>query len=164
VRRVRQAKGMLMVEGDSRLQQRGQLFQEPGGCRGTDSADSSSRREGTPAVSGRAGAQNMGRREVPAAWLIETGWLQQGIHARARGNLIPSHAALINRGAASAAEVLALCRTNLRRSGGAFWNSAGDGAGNDRLLTRNKLPILLQIAHRLAGRKVPIAAGFALRR
>jgi UDP-N-acetylmuramate dehydrogenase len=108
VRRVRQSKGMLLVEGDSDCRSAGSFFKNP--------VVSEERVRRIAAVSGKApprfpagqGAENQGRAKVPAAWLIEQAGFAKGYTLGAAGISSRHTLALVNLGGASAADVLAL--------------------------------------------------------
>jgi UDP-N-acetylmuramate dehydrogenase len=103
VRRVRQVKGMLLVEGDPDCRSAGSFFKNPvvsdevfqkvAGVSGTEPPR-------FPAGSGMV--------KLPAAWLIEQAGFQKGYALGAAGVSSRHTLALVNRGGASAKEVLAL--------------------------------------------------------
>jgi UDP-N-acetylmuramate dehydrogenase len=108
VRRVRQSKGMLLVEGDADCQSAGSFFKNP--------AVAEEQLQRIAAVSGKEpprfaagpGAENLGKVKVPAAWLIEQAGFSKG-YALGRAAVSSRHTlALVNLGGASAAEILAL--------------------------------------------------------
>jgi len=108
VRRVRQAKGMLLVEGDPDCRSAGSFFKNP--VVGEEQV------RHVAAVSGKepprfpAGTDpaNSGQVKLPAAWLIEQAGFSKGHMLGAAGVSSRHTLALINRGGASAAQVLAL--------------------------------------------------------
>ncbi len=112
VRRIRQSKGMLMVAGDPDCQSAGSFFKNP------VVGDVQLRR--IAAVSGKApprfpagpnsgaGAQDLSQAKIPAAWLIEQAGFRKGYALGAAAISSRHTLALVNRGGASAAEVLAL--------------------------------------------------------
>jgi UDP-N-acetylmuramate dehydrogenase len=112
VRRVRQTKGMLMVEGDLDCHSAGSFFKNP-----LVSEEQFQRIAAvTAAVSEKAPprfpagpeAENLGLLKVPAAWLIEQSGFAKG-YARGAAAISSRHTlALTNRGGASSADVLAL--------------------------------------------------------
>ena len=106
VRRVRQSKGMMLVEGDPDCRSAGSFFKNPvleaGAVRRI--AESSGKAPPTyPA--GEDGANHV---KVPAAWLIEQAGFTKGFSLGAAGISSRHTLALINRGGATAAEILAL--------------------------------------------------------
>jgi UDP-N-acetylmuramate dehydrogenase len=108
VRRIRQSKGMLLVEGDPDCRSAGSFFKNP-------VVDDAQLRF-VAAVSGKvppcfpAGRdpESTGRVKLPAAWLIEQAGFAKG-YSRGAAGLSSRHTlALINRGGARAVEILAL--------------------------------------------------------
>jgi len=108
VRRVRQAKGMLMVEGDPDCSSAGSFFKNPVVAEEQIRQIAAAGAKEPPRFPAGPGAENMGRVKVPAAWLIEQAGFSKGYTLGAAGISSRHTLALINRGAASAAEVLAL--------------------------------------------------------
>jgi UDP-N-acetylmuramate dehydrogenase len=110
VRQVRRSKGMLLVEGDPDCRSAGSFFKNP-----VVTAEQLLRiTQGSEIVPPRfpagVGAENMGLVKVPAAWLIERSGFAKG-YALGRAGLSSRHTlAVINRGGASAGEILALAR------------------------------------------------------
>jgi len=104
VRRVRRSKGMLLVEGDPDCRSAGSFFKNP-----VVDADSVRR---IAEVSGKEPptfpAESAGRVKVPAAWLIEQAGFTKGFAIGAAGISSRHTLALVNRGAATAAEILSL--------------------------------------------------------
>ncbi|MGA2047817.1 MAG: UDP-N-acetylmuramate dehydrogenase [Terracidiphilus sp.] len=103
VRRVRQAKGMLLVEGDPDCRSAGSFFKNPvvsEELAGRIAAVSEKEMPRFPAGPGQV--------KVPAAWLIEQAGFAKGYAAGAAGVSSRHTLALVNRGGASAAEILAL--------------------------------------------------------
>jgi UDP-N-acetylmuramate dehydrogenase len=103
VRRIRQAKGMLLVEGDSNCRSAGSFFKNQ------VISD-----EEFAALSARLGAEppkypaGEGSVKVPAAWLIEQAGFPKGF-ALGRAGISSRHTlALVNLGGATARDVLAL--------------------------------------------------------
>ena len=103
VREIRRSKGMLLVDGDPDCASAGSFFKNP---------------VVPDAVLARVAAHSQGPvprydagpglNKIPAAWLLEHAGFSKG-YARARAGISSRHTlALINRGGASAAEVLAL--------------------------------------------------------
>jgi UDP-N-acetylmuramate dehydrogenase len=108
VRRVRQTKGMLLVEGDPDCRSAGSFFKNP--------LVSEEQVRQIAAVSGKApprfpagtGAENQGIVKVPAAWLIEQAGFAKGYRLGSAGISSRHTLALTNLGGASAADVRAL--------------------------------------------------------
>jgi UDP-N-acetylmuramate dehydrogenase len=112
VRRVRQSKGMLMVEGDPDCRSAGSFFKNPLVSEeqfqqiAAVSADSSGKLP--PRFPAGSEAENQGLLKVPAAWLIEQSGFAKG-YALGSAAISSRHTlALINRGGATSAEVLSL--------------------------------------------------------
>jgi UDP-N-acetylmuramate dehydrogenase len=108
VRRLRQSKGMILVEGDADCQSAGSFFKNP--------VVAEEQLRHIAAVSGKeppqfpagSGAENLGKVKVPAAWLIEQAGFSKG-YALGRAAVSSRHTlALINLGGATAADILAL--------------------------------------------------------
>jgi UDP-N-acetylmuramate dehydrogenase len=113
VRRIRQSKGMLLVEGDPDCHSAGSFFKNP-----IVSAEqvaavtsvASAEPPRFPAVPGQEGCV-----KVPAAWLIERSGFAKG-YALGRAGISTKHTlALVNRGGATAAEIIALA-LNIRKA------------------------------------------------
>ncbi|MGD0939186.1 MAG: UDP-N-acetylmuramate dehydrogenase [Terracidiphilus sp.] len=113
VRRIRQSKGMLLVEGDPDCRSAGSFFKNP--------VVSEEQFERIAAVSAAAsigktpprfpagsGAENLGRVKVPAAWLIEQAGFAKGDKLGRAGISSRHTLALVNLGGASAEEIVAL--------------------------------------------------------
>jgi UDP-N-acetylmuramate dehydrogenase len=103
VRAIRASKAMLLVDGDPDCRSAGSFFRNP--MVSADEVDAVSRvaREQVPSF-----ASEPGRSKVPAAWLIERAGFGKGT-ARGAAGLSGKHAlALINRGGASAMDILRL--------------------------------------------------------
>jgi UDP-N-acetylmuramate dehydrogenase len=106
VRQVRQSKGMLMVEGDPNCRSAGSFFKNPVVTEGQ--VEQIAKASGKVPPRFAAGAESAGRVKVPAAWLIEQAGFAKG-YALGRAGVSSLHTlALVNRGGASAAEILAL--------------------------------------------------------
>ena len=108
VRQVRQSKGMLLVEGDPDCRSAGSFFKNP------IVPDEQVQRiaaivgKQPPRFPAGPEVQNQGKFKVPAAWLIEQAGFTKGYVLGAAG-VSPRHTlALINRGGATATEILAL--------------------------------------------------------
>ncbi|MGA2806787.1 MAG: UDP-N-acetylmuramate dehydrogenase [Terracidiphilus sp.] len=108
VRRVRQSKGMLMVEGDPDCRSAGSFFKNPVVSEEEIRQIAAASAKEPPRFPAGPGAENHGRVKVPAAWLIEQAGFAKGYTLGAAGISSRHTLALINRGEASAAEVLAL--------------------------------------------------------
>jgi UDP-N-acetylmuramate dehydrogenase len=103
VRRVRKSKGMCMVEGDPDCQSAGSFFKNP-------VVDEELAIQ-IAAIAGKEPPRytaGLGQVKLPAAWLIEQAGFAKGYMLGSAGISSRHTLALINRGGATAAEVLAL--------------------------------------------------------
>ena len=113
VRRVRQAKGMLLVEGDPDCRSAGSFFKNP--IVSEEQVRQVAETSGAlpPRFPAGAGPENAGQVKIPAAWLIEQAGFHKG-YALGRAGISSKHTlALVNRGdsdgsGASAAEIVEL--------------------------------------------------------
>jgi UDP-N-acetylmuramate dehydrogenase len=106
VRKIRQAKGMLMVEGDPDCRSAGSFFKNP-----VVEEDRVWRiAQGSDKELPRypAGPDQPGKVKIPAAWLIEQAGFPKGYGAGGAGISSRHTLALINRGGARAIEILSL--------------------------------------------------------
>jgi UDP-N-acetylmuramate dehydrogenase len=104
VRKIRLGKGMLLVEGDADCRSAGSFFKNP--VVSAEAAQEISARAGKEAP--KFPADDNAHVKIPAAWLIEQAGFSKG-YARGDAAISSRHTlALINRGGASAAEILAL--------------------------------------------------------
>lgn len=104
VRRIRQSKGMLLVEDDPDCRSAGSFFKNP---------VLTAERFGEIAARGAVPPSfpaGPGMVKLPAAWLIEQAGFAKGYSLGAAGISIRHTLALVNRGSATAAEILALAR------------------------------------------------------
>jgi UDP-N-acetylmuramate dehydrogenase len=108
VRRLRQSKGMLLVEGDPECRSAGSFFKNPIVDEEQLKAIAARSEKGPPRFPAGPGAENEGRVKVPAAWLIEQAGFTKGYALGAAGISSRHTLALLNRGGATATEVLAL--------------------------------------------------------
>jgi UDP-N-acetylmuramate dehydrogenase len=108
VRRLRQSKGMLLVEADADCRSAGSFFKNP--------VVAEEQLQHIAAVSGKepprfpagSGSENLGRVKVPAAWLIEQAGFSKG-YALGRAAVSSRHTlALVNLGGATSDEMMAL--------------------------------------------------------
>ena len=107
VRHVRQAKGMLLVEGDPNCRSAGSFFKNPVATDEQVRHIASVCGEDPPRFP--AGPEHQGAaHKIPAAWLIEHAGFAKGYTLGAAGLSSRHTLALINRGGASAQEILAL--------------------------------------------------------
>lgn len=104
VRRIRRAKGMLLVDGDPDCRSAGSFFKNP--VIAGDRLHQIAARGATP-PSFPAGPETV---KVPAAWLIERAGFTKGYVSGAAGISSRHPLALVNRGGAKSAEILGLAR------------------------------------------------------
>jgi UDP-N-acetylmuramate dehydrogenase len=113
VRRVRQSKGMLLVEGDPDCRSAGSFFKNPVVSEeqvrqiAAASAKEPPRFPAGPGLKDTDQA-NTGQVKIPAAWLIEQAGFAKGYALGAAAISSRHTLALINRGGASASEILSL--------------------------------------------------------
>jgi UDP-N-acetylmuramate dehydrogenase len=108
VRRIRQSKGMLLVEGDLDCRSAGSFFKNP--VVTEEQASEIALAAGNEPPRFRAGnhTTNAGLVKVPAAWLIEHAGFNKGF-ARGAAAISSRHTlALVNRGGATACELMEL--------------------------------------------------------
>lgn len=106
VRQVRRSKGMLLVEGDPDCRSAGSFFKNP--VVGAEDVRRIVEACGKEPPTFPAGADQAERVKVPAAWLIEQAGFSKGFALGAAGVSSRHTLALINRGGATAADILAL--------------------------------------------------------
>ena len=104
VRRVRQAKGMLLADGDPDCRSAGSFFKNP--IVQEDLADQIAFWAGHQPPRFPAGID--GRVKIPAAWLIEQAGFARGFAMGGAGISTKHTLALVNRGGATASEMVAL--------------------------------------------------------
>lgn len=106
VRGVRQSKGMLLVAGDADCRSAGSFFKNP--VLSEETVQRIAAHGAAPCFPAGPGAENAGRVKIPAAWLIEQAGFAKG-YALGNAGISSRHTlALINRGGATASEILAL--------------------------------------------------------
>ena len=108
VRRIRQSKGMLLVEGDPDCRSAGSFFKNPVVTEEQVQKIAAASGMHPPRFPAGPGAENEGRVKVPAAWLIEQAGFSKGYTLGAAGISTRHTLALINRGGATASDILAL--------------------------------------------------------
>ncbi|MGO9317295.1 MAG: UDP-N-acetylmuramate dehydrogenase [Terracidiphilus sp.] len=108
VRRIRQAKGMLMVEGDPDCRSAGSFFKNPVVNEEQFRQIAAVSETPPPCFPANPDAENLGQVKIPAAWLIEQAGFNKGYTLGAAAISSRHTLALVNRGGASAAEILAL--------------------------------------------------------
>jgi UDP-N-acetylmuramate dehydrogenase len=106
VRRIRQSKGMLLVEGDPDCRSAGSFFKNP--IVSAEHAASILDESGAQAPQFPVGPDQQGKVKLSAAWLIEKAGFARG-YALGRAGVSTRHTlALVNLGGATATDVLAL--------------------------------------------------------
>ena len=106
VRQIRRSKGMLIAEGDPDCRSAGSFFKNP--VITEDLFQKVATHRGPPRFSAGSGPDSTGLVKIPAAWLIEQTGFHKGYSLGAAAISSRHTLALINRGGASAAEILAL--------------------------------------------------------
>jgi UDP-N-acetylmuramate dehydrogenase len=106
VRRIRQAKGMLLVEGDPDCRSAGSFFKNP-----VISEEHASRIAGISGKEPPRYPADPGKVKIPAAWLVEQAGFTKGRVLGNAGRSSRHTLALINRGGATADEILVLAET-----------------------------------------------------
>jgi UDP-N-acetylmuramate dehydrogenase len=108
VRRVRKSKGMLLVDGDPDCRSAGSFFKNPVISEELFQEVAARSASAPPRFPSGSGVEDASRVKIPAAWLIEHAGFAKG-YALGNAGISSKHTlALINRGGATAAEVLAL--------------------------------------------------------
>lgn len=106
VRRIRQSKGMLLVEGDRDCRSAGSFFKNPVVTEAQALEIAAGSEKELPRFP--AGTESAGKVKLPAAWLIEQAGFRKG-YAMGPAAISSRHTlALVNRGGATAHEILAL--------------------------------------------------------
>ncbi|HXR38638.1 MAG TPA: UDP-N-acetylmuramate dehydrogenase [Terracidiphilus sp.] len=108
VRRVRQGKGMLLVEGDPDCRSAGSFFKNPVVSEEQAAQIAAATTKDPPRFPAGPDPENGGRVKLSAAWLIEQAGFAKGYALGAAGISSRHTLALINRDGASATEMLAL--------------------------------------------------------
>ena len=110
VRRIRQAKGMLLVDGDPDCRSAGSFFKNPVVTEDQLSRIAALAGKEPPRFPAGHEPEHAGCVKVPAAWLIEQAGFVKG-YAMGEAGIYSRHTlALINRGGATAAQMLALAQ------------------------------------------------------
>ncbi len=108
VRRIRQSKGMLLVAGDPDCHSAGSFFKNPVVIEEQVRQIAAAIGQEPPRFPVGPEPENAGRVKIPAAWLIEQAGFAKGYALGAAGVSSRHTLALVNRGGATAAEILAL--------------------------------------------------------
>ena len=108
VKCIRQAKGMLLVEGDADCRSAGSFFKNPVVSEAQAHEIAVAAGKEPPQFTAGEGSKNAGRVKIPAAWLIEQAGFEKG-YARGAAGISTRHTlALVNRGGATARDVMEL--------------------------------------------------------
>jgi len=108
VRQIRQGKGMLLVEGDPDCRSAGSFFKNPVVSRERFREIAERSNMAPPSFPAGSGAENEECVKIPAAWLIEEAGFAKGYAIGAAGISTKHTLAIVNRGGATAQEILAL--------------------------------------------------------
>lgn len=108
VRRIRRSKGMLLAEGDPDCHSAGSFFKNPVVYRARVDEIAAASGKVPPSFPAGGGPEHEGQVKLSAAWLIEQAGFSRGYVRGAAGVSSRHTLALINRGGAKAAEILAL--------------------------------------------------------
>jgi UDP-N-acetylmuramate dehydrogenase len=106
VRAIRKSKGMLLVEGDADCRSAGSFFKNPSVP--PEVAERVKHYAANLGIAVRIFPAERGREKIPAAWLIEQAGFGKGYTFGAAGLSSKHTLALINRGGATAKEIVAL--------------------------------------------------------
>jgi UDP-N-acetylmuramate dehydrogenase len=106
VRRIRQSKGMLIVEGDDDCRSAGSFFKNPVVSEAVAAEVASAAGAEPPRFTAGAGLDKCVK--LPAAWLIERAGFRKGFTLGRAGISHKHTLALVNRGGATAPEIVAL--------------------------------------------------------
>ena len=108
VRRIRHTKGMLLVEGDSDCRSAGSFFKNPVVTAEQSAHIASVSGKEPPHFPAGTASASTALAKIPAAWLIEQAGFAKGYSIGAAAVSSRHTLALINRGGATAADILAL--------------------------------------------------------
>jgi UDP-N-acetylmuramate dehydrogenase len=108
VRHIRSSKGMLIVAGDADSRSAGSFFKNPVVSEELFQKIAADGASAPPRFPARPGADDQGRVKIPAAWLIEQAGFCKGYALGAAGISSRHTLALVNRGGATASEILTL--------------------------------------------------------
>ena len=132
VRRIRQSKGMFLVEGDPDCRSAGSFFKNP--IVSAEHAAGISDETGAHPPQFPAGPDQGGKVKLPAAWLIERAGFAKGSKLGRAGISTKHTLALVNLGGATDRDSGA-SRPNQRCSKAAIPYRPGNGTGNAGILT-----------------------------
>ncbi len=134
VRRIRQAKGMLMVEGDPDCRSAGSFFKNPVVTDEQYRQIAAAGENAPPRFPAGPEAENQGRVKVPAAWLIEQAGFAKGLRAGQCRHLLAAYAGARQSWWSQRGGNIGARQPDHRCCRGAIWHSSGDGAGEGGLL------------------------------
>ncbi|MGA7340557.1 MAG: UDP-N-acetylmuramate dehydrogenase [Terracidiphilus sp.] len=110
VRRIRHSKGMLLVKGDPDCRSAGSFFKNPVVSEELFQNVAARSAAAPPRFPAGTGPESNGLVKIPAAWLIEQAGFEKGYSLGAAAVSSRHPVALVNRGGASAVQILALGR------------------------------------------------------
>ena len=108
VRRIRRSKGMLLVDGDPDCHSAGSFFKNPIVSEEQTQAIGRTAGQEPPKFAAGAEGESVRRVKLAAAWLIDQAGFSKGYTRGAAGISSRHTLALVNRGEATAAEILSL--------------------------------------------------------
>jgi UDP-N-acetylmuramate dehydrogenase len=108
VRRIRRSKGMLIAAGDPDCRSAGSFFKNPVVSEDLFQSIAAGSAATPPKFPAGPGLDEKGRVKIPAAWLIEQAGFNKGYSLGAAGISSRHTLALVNRGGATAQQILAL--------------------------------------------------------
>ena len=108
VRQIRRGKGMLLVEGDPDCRSAGSFFKNPVVHKERLKTVAEESGKAPPTYPAGSGAPNPDSVKIPAAWLIEQAGFAKGFTLGAAAISTKHTLAIVNRGGATAREILAL--------------------------------------------------------
>jgi len=127
VRRVRQSKGMLLVEGDPDCRSAGSFFKNPIVAKEQVRQIAAACGKEPPQFPVGPGPENVDRVKIAAAWLIEQAEFAKGYALGAAGVSSRHTLALVNRGGNRSGDY-GTCRSDRRCGPKTVWNPTGEGA------------------------------------
>jgi hypothetical protein len=134
VRRVRQAKGMLLVEGDADCRSAGSFFKNPIVSQEHFQRIAESTEEAPPSFPAGIGANDQGQVKIPAAWLVEKAGFAKGYRSGGGGHFLAAHAGADQPRQREGAGGAGTGDADQGGGCGELHDKAGDGAGHGRIL------------------------------
>ena len=132
VRKIRQAKGMLLVEGDPDCRSAGSFFKNPVVPVETlakIAAVMKIEREAIPNWPVLEGGEATGKTKLPAAWLLENVGFRKGVCAGGGGDLVAAYAGADQSRPSNAGGDGRAARPDSEYGAVSVWDIAGAGAG-----------------------------------